>query len=59
MKHLLIMALVSVSAFSQTMPEQMQNRAETLGGAVGNVIGPDGVKQTQQAMMGDGQKKKT
>lgn len=55
MKHLLIMALVSVSAFSQTMPEQMQNRAETLGGAVGNVIGPEGVKQTQQAMMGDGQ----
>lgn len=55
MKRFLIMAFFSISAFSQTTPEQMQTRVETLSGTINNVIGPNGVKQSQQAMMGDGQ----
>lgn len=55
MKRFLIMAFFSASAFTQSMPEQMQTRVETLSGSVGNTLNPDSIKQTQQSMMGDGQ----
>jgi len=53
---LFLLTTISFASLSATttMSQDMQNRANNIGTAVGSVINRDGVIQTQQAMMGDG-----
>ncbi|GHG07092.1 hypothetical protein [Thalassotalea marina] len=52
----LLVTIVSTKAVSaQSTADKMKIRVETLETTIGGVLGKDGVKQTQQAMMGDGQ----
>lgn len=55
--YLFILTIISFSSFSAppTVSEAMKIRADGIGSAVGGVINRDGVIQTQQAMMGNGQ----